>query len=114
MSWIIIHCDAFDGEYDALPLRVKKTLLAHQQILSEFGPKLGRPYVDTVKGSKHCNMKELRFQCDGQPYRFFFAFDPLRQAVVLVGGDKGNDAKFYERLIPVADFRYAQHLAQHK
>lgn len=75
---------------------------------AEFGPNLGRPTVDTLKGSRHSNMKELRFSWIGQVWRVAFAFDPQRQAILLVGGDKGgaDQRRFYKRLIQVADERY--------
>ena len=87
-------------------------LLAHAKLLAEFGPNLGRPTVDTLKGTSHANMKEMRFNWMRDVWRVAFAFDPKRQAVLLVGGDKsGADQKrFYRRLISVADKRYSQHL----
>ncbi|WP_200832267.1 type II toxin-antitoxin system RelE/ParE family toxin [Cognatazoarcus halotolerans] len=88
-------------------------LLAHAKLLVEFGPNLGRPTVDTLKGSRHANMKELRFAWQGGVWRVAFAFDPQRQAILLVGGDKGgaDQRRFYRRLIAVADDRYDDHLA---
>ena len=87
-------------------------LLAHARLLAEFGPNLGRHTVDTLKGSRHANMKELRFSWTGEIWRVAFAFDPLRQAVMLVGGDKGgaDQRRFYKRLIQLADDRYSDHL----
>jgi hypothetical protein len=79
----------------------------------EFGPNLGRPTVDTLKSSTHANMKELRFDWEGEAWRVAFAFDPMRRAVLLVGGDKaGVDKKrFYKRLVAAADERFDRHLA---
>jgi hypothetical protein len=73
---------------------------------------LGRPHVDTLKGSKHANMKELRFEADGGVWRVAFAFDPKRRAVILVAGDKVGvaQARFYKALIAKADRRFAEHL----
>lgn len=87
-------------------------LLAHAILLAEFGPDLGRPTVDRLKGSRHANMKELRFSWKGEVWRIAFAFDPRRQAVLLTGGDKGgvDQRRFYRRLISVADERYEDHL----
>lgn len=86
--------------------------MAHARLLAEFGPNLGRPTVDTLKGSRHTHMKELRFSRNGQVWREAFAFDPQRQAILLVGGDKGgaDQRRFYKRLINVADERYDEHL----
>ncbi len=88
-------------------------LLAHAKLLAAFRPHLGRPTVDTLKGSRHTNMKELRFSWSGQVWRVAFAFDPQRQAIVLVGGDKGgaDQRRFYKRLLTVADARYDDHLS---
>jgi hypothetical protein len=78
--------------------------------LEEGGPALGRPAVDTIKGSRHKNMKELRSR--GGHLRVLFAFDPRRQAILLVGGDKSDDWEgWYRDAIPVADRRYGEHLA---
>ncbi|GAB4523767.1 MAG: type II toxin-antitoxin system RelE/ParE family toxin [Amphiplicatus sp.] len=89
-------------------------MLAHAELLKRFGPETGRPWVDTLKGSKHANMKELRFDADGGVWRVAFAFDPTRQAVLLVAGDKsgGGERKFYKRLIRIADERFDAHVAQ--
>lgn len=88
-------------------------LLAHAVLLREFGPGLGRPSVDTLNGSKHANMKELRFGWGREVWRVAFAFDPKRQAVLLVARDKGGagQKRFYKRLIDVADSRFDAHLA---
>ena len=82
------------------------------EILEAIGPQLGRPQVDTLKGSKFGNMKELRFTADEGVWRVAFAFDPERTAILLVGGDKKgkNQKKFYEKLMKTADKRYQQHL----
>ena len=108
----IDHNCAFDAEFSSLKEDLQDELLAHARLLAEFGPNLGRPTVDTLKGSRHTNMKELRFSCNGQVWRVAFAFDPQRQAILLVGGDKGgaDQRRFYKRLINVADDRYDEHL----
>lgn len=82
------------------------------ELLARFGPQLGRPRVDTLKGSKHANMKELRFDADNGVWRVAFAFDPLRRAVLLVAGDKsgGSEKKFYRALIRKADERFDGHV----
>lgn len=80
--------------------------------LRQFGPALGRPEVDTLKNSRHANMKELRFKADGGVWRVAFAFDPVRNAILLVAGDKsgGSEKTFYRRIIEKADRRYREHL----
>jgi hypothetical protein len=112
MSWIVLFHDAFDAEFQAFESGLQDELLAHAKLLAEFGPNLGRPTVDGLKGAKHANMKELRFAWRGGVWRFAFAFDPKRQAILLVGGDKGgaDQRRFYTRLVMVADARFDEHL----
>lgn len=112
MTWTVLFHNAFDAEFEALVNELQDELLAHAKLLAEFGPNLGRPTVDTLKGSQHANMKELRFSWNAQVWRVAFAFDPQRQAILLVGGDKGgaDQRRFYKRLLTVADERYDEHL----
>jgi hypothetical protein len=87
--------------------------LAHDvRMLAMQGPFLARPHADTVRGSRFSNMKELRTMHAGRQYRTFFAFDPRRCGVVLVGGDKSGDERFYRRMIDDADMLFARHLAR--
>jgi len=104
------HSDFMD-EYQGLPKEVQDELLAHVEVLEIIGPQMNRPPVDTLKGSKYKNMKELRFDTCGGTWRFAFAFDPNRQAVVLCGGDKSgiSERRFYKRLIAKADSRFDAH-----
>jgi hypothetical protein len=76
MTWTVLFHDAFDAEFEAFVDELQDELLAHAKLLAEFGPNLGRPTVDTLKGSQHANMKELRFSWNGQVWRVAFAFDP--------------------------------------
>ena len=85
-------------------------VLADLLNLQHYGPRLPRPYADTVKGSRYKHMKELRIQYAGRPIRAFFAFDPVRQAIVLCAGDKSNDKTFYEKMIRIADAEFSLHL----
>lgn len=112
MTWTVLFHDAFDEEFSTLSDGLQDELLAHAKLLAEFGPNLGRPTVDTLKGSRHPNMKELRFSWKGQLWRVAFAFDPLRQAILLVAGNKSgaDQRRFYKRLIRIADERYDEHL----
>lgn len=86
--------------------------MAHAGLLEQFGPSLGRPRVDTLKGSRHTNMKEIRFDADNGVWRFAFAFDPSREAIILVGGDKSGsgEKRFYRQLIQKADDRFDEHI----
>jgi hypothetical protein len=113
MTWIVLLHDAFGNEFALMPESLQDELLAHANLLAQFGPNLGRPTIDTLKASRHTNMKELRFTWSSEVWRVAFAFDPQRQAILLVGGDKGgaDQRRFYKRLIAVADDRYDEHLA---
>ncbi len=108
MAWKIELHPAFRDEVKDLPVRVRRSLGETLVALEFEGPDLGRPYVDTLYGSRHANMKELRFSADGGVWRFAFAFDPAQRAVVLVGGDKQgvNQKKFYNWLLGIADQRF--------
>lgn len=113
MVWTVILHDEFDPEFVALDEAVQDELLAMLNLLKETGPQLGRPHADTLSGSRHANMKELRFTAANGVWRVAFAFDPQRKAIVLVAGDKSGVAqkRFYKALIAKADRRYDNHLA---
>lgn len=109
--WLIQTTDIFDVWFDALDDIDKANVLASMIVLREKGPMLSRPYADTVNGSCHSNMKELRIQSKGDPIRAFFAFDPKRRGILLCAGNKtGNDKRFYEEMIPIADREFTAHL----
>jgi hypothetical protein len=114
MKWAVALADEFKPEFDALGQDVRREVLALARVLQEFGPQLGRPRVDTLNGSRHANMKELRFGASGGEWRLAFAFDPKRRAILLVAGDKsgGTQKRFYRELIRKADERFDAHLAR--
>jgi hypothetical protein len=114
MKWQVTFHPIFEAEFDDLPQAVQDELLAKALLLETLGPQLGRPSVDTLKGSRHQNLKELRFQSDQGVWRVAFAFDPARQAILLVAGDKSGvgQRQFYRSLIDRADERFDQHLQQ--
>lgn len=116
MSWTVAFADEFEAEFDDLPEAAQDALLARALLLERMGPSLRRPHADTLSGSKHANMKELRFNAADGAWRVAFAFDPDRQAILLVGGDKsgGGEARFYRGLIARADERFDRHLAKRK
>lgn len=97
-------------EMNHLAEQERREILAYAALLRTNGPQLGRPYADTVNGSEYKNMKELRVQIDGNPWRVLFAFDPRRCAILLVGGNKGGDKRWYKTHIPIADQRFKRHL----
>src|ERR1700693_4127494 len=116
MIWNVDLADELEAEWDELPRDVQDEILAHGKLLEQFGPQLGRPRVDTLKGSRHANMKELRFDAADGVWRVAFAFDPKRNAVLLIAGDKsgGGEKRFYRQLIAKADERFDEHLSRTK
>ena len=114
MRWAVELADEFKPEFDALDQDVRREVLALSRVLQEFGPQLGRPRIDTLKGSRHANMKELRFSAADGEWRVAFAFDPKRRAILLVAGDKsgGSEKRFYREVIRKADERFDAHLAR--
>ena len=112
MAWEVRLDEDFAAWLDELAEGERTEILAHARLLQERGPQLGRPYVDTVKGSDYSNMKELRVQIAGDPWRILFAFDPRRAAILLVGGNKAGEKRWYETQIPIADERFRRHLAR--
>jgi hypothetical protein len=112
VAWVVEIGDEFKPEFDALHWAVREEILALSRLLQEFGPQLKRPHVDTLNGSRHTNMKELRFDVANGEWRVAFAFDPKRTAILLVAGDKsgGSEKRFYRQLIRKADERFDAHL----
>ena len=110
--WKVEYTDEFGKWWQTLTEKERTDLTATIELLEEFGPRLARPHADTVKGSKHANMKELRTQSGGMPLRTFYALDPRRCAILLIGGDKTGDNRFYEKMIPLADRLYDDHLKE--
>ncbi|CAI0824369.1 TPA: type II toxin-antitoxin system RelE/ParE family toxin [Serratia fonticola] len=109
--WEIKTTDTFDEWFSRLEDTDRASVLASLIVLREKGPQLPRPYADTVKGSRYSNMKELRVQNRGIPIRAFFAFDPRRRGILLCAGSKaGNEKRFYEVMIPIADREFTQFL----
>lgn len=109
-TWQVEYTDEFGEWWEALSPAEQASLEAGIRLLEQFGPHLSRPYADTLKGSRHANMKELRTSSRGRPLRTLFAFDPRRCAILLIGGDKTGDERFYERMIPLADRLYDAYL----
>ena len=106
MTWDVEHTDWFvtlaEVEQDSIDFTV--------DLLIDQGPKLGFPHSFGINGSRHTHMRELRLQSEGRPVRIFYAFDPRRSAILLIGGDKTGDKRFYDRMIPAADTLYDVHL----
>jgi len=113
MPWIVELYSDFESEFAKLADAVQDELLAMAGLLEIYGPQLGRPHADTLSGSRHANMKELRFAAADGVWRVAFAFDPERKAMILIAGDKsgGSQKRFYKNLIRKADERFDDHLA---
>ena len=112
MAWIVEYTDEFKEWWQEVAEDEQENLTAGVELLMERGPHLGYPYSSAVNGSRHGHMRELRVQSRGRPLRVFYAFDPLRSAILLIGGDKTGDAQFYERYLPIADRLYDEHIAE--
>jgi hypothetical protein len=93
VAWEVVLHEQFEPEFDALPEQVQDEPIAHAKLLGQFGPQLVRPRVDTLKGSRHANMKELRFDAADGIWRFAFAFDPKRKAIVCAAGTSPASVK---------------------
>jgi hypothetical protein len=109
-EWTIIYRPRYRIWFKKCGESLQNEILAHLEVLKIMGPNLGRPRVDHIKGSKHQNMKELRIQYKGDPVRILFAFDPVRQAVLCLGGVKTGDKDWYRRNLPLADREFTSHL----
>lgn len=112
MRWVVSYHDDFYPELMRQSEAVQDEVLALAQLLAIRGPQLGRPHCDTLEGSRYPNMKELRFSLPDGVWRVAFAFDPTRQAILLVGASKSgvSQRRFYKDLIRTADARFAEHL----
>jgi hypothetical protein len=111
VPWEVEYTDQFGAWWDRLSKEDQERVAAAVEVLEEIGPPLGRPWVDTIHGSRHANMKELRPR--GGHIRVLFTFDPRRMAILLLGGDKrGRWSTWYQQAIAAADRLYDEHLAE--
>jgi hypothetical protein len=108
--WEVEYTNEFKDWLDSLERKQQKQVATIVGLLQERGVNLPFPYSSGVSGSKFAHMRELRVQSQGNPIRIFYAFDPKRSAILLIGGDKTGDRRFYERLVRVADKLYEEHL----
>jgi hypothetical protein len=110
-QWAVEFHEEFLPEFRQYSEVFRRQVYSLIEMLRAFGPQLGRPQVDTLKGSKHSNMKELRFDADDGAWRIAFSFDSKRSAILLVGGDKSgvSQDRFYRNLIEIADRRFDRH-----
>lgn len=114
ITWSIEASDEFAIWYEGLSEDETDSVNFSVEILRRIGPLLGRPHVDTLKGSRIPNLKELRVQHDGRPLRILFAFDPRRVGYLILGGDKTGKNDWYDKFIPLAEAIYEQHLRELK
>lgn len=112
MPWEVEVSDEFAEWYASLDEPESQSIDSAVDKIVEYGPLLARPYADTLKGSRYPNLKELRAQHEGRPYRILFAFDPRRNAYLILGGDKTGDNNWYVDAIRRAEAIYAQHLIE--
>jgi hypothetical protein len=109
--WEVVFDRAFKAEFNTLEQEIQDAVLKYARLLEIGGPQLGRPYADTLKGSKHKNMKELRPTVNKVEWRVAYAFDPQRKGVLLAGVAKNADKRAYRKLIAMADKRFSLWLA---
>jgi hypothetical protein len=109
--WEVEYTDEFGEWWQGLTEAEQESVNAHVRLLQERGPQLGHPHSSGIARSKHRHMRELRIQHRGRPYRVLYAFDPRRTAILLIGGDKTGDDRWYEEYVPLADRLYDEHLA---
>jgi len=109
MGWDVELDEDFAIWLAGLDIDLRNEIISHANLLRERGPQLGRPYVDTLKASAFPNLKELRVQFRGAPWRILFAFDPNRAAILLVGGNKRGDKRWYKDHVTIAEERFRRH-----
>jgi len=110
MPWEVEYTDEFEEWWNTLDEEEQVDVDAAVGLLEEKGPRLQYPYSSDIKGSKYGSMRELRIQHKGEPYRIFYAFDPRRKAILLIGGKKSGDDRWYEKYVPLADKIFEEHL----
>ncbi|MGH6925982.1 MAG: type II toxin-antitoxin system RelE/ParE family toxin [Propylenella sp.] len=110
MSWIVEYTDEFEGWWSELAEGQQEDVAAGVELLTTLGPRLPFPHSSGIANSRHSHMRELRVQSGGKPLRVFYAFDPRRIVILLIGGDKTGDDRFYDKYVPRADDLYDIHL----
>jgi hypothetical protein len=109
-TWDVEYTDNFEGWWNGITAEEQESVTFVVEMLIERGPQLDHPYSSSINGSKHDHMRELRIQHQGEPYRVLYAFDPRRNAILLLGGCKTGDKRWYIKNIPIADRLYDEHL----
>jgi len=112
MTWEVEYTDEFGEWWDGLSEAEQESVDASVRLLEARGPHLGYPHSSGIALSRHQHMRELRVQHKGRPYRVLYAFDPRRTAILLIGGDKTGNDRWYQEYVPRADRLYDEHLAE--
>jgi hypothetical protein len=112
MIWEVEYTDEFEKWWVALNEHEQTSVAVTVGLLENMGPALPFPYSSDVKSSRHGQMRELRSQCEGRPLRTLYAFDPRRVVILLIGGDKTGNDRWYESFVPIADRLYDEHLKE--
>jgi hypothetical protein len=110
-QWEVEYTDEFGAWWEGLTETQQESVFASVGLLRVLGPRLGHPHSSGIASSRHARMRELRIQHRGRPLRVLYAFDPRRTAILLIGGDKTGNDRWYEVFVPLADRLYDQHLA---
>lgn len=110
MEWEVEFTDEFKQWWLQLSERQQDDVAKGVELLSRQGPRLRFPYSSQIRASRHGRMRELRVQSGGRPFRVFYAFDPRRTSILLIGGDKTGNERFYEEYVPIADALFDEYL----
>ncbi len=110
--WEVEYTNEFGKWWVTLAEAAQIDVTASVELIEQLGPNLRFPHSSGINGSKHEHMRELRIQHKGQPYRILYAFDPKRVAILLIGGNKIGDERWYKKFIPIADVLYDEHLQE--
>jgi len=112
MAYEVEFTDEFGEWWDGLSVEEQDSVAVSVGLLEALGPRLGSPHSSAIRGSRHGHMRELRIQHAGRPYRVLYAFDPRRIAILLIGGDKTGDDRWYAWMVPIADDLYDEHVRE--
>lgn len=112
MTWEVEYTNEFGKFWDNLTTNEQESVDAVVRLLEAEGPRLGFPYSSKITSAKVSHLRELRIQHTGKPYRILYAFDPRRIAILLIGGSKTGDKRWYEKFVPQAERLYAEHLVE--
>ena len=110
--WEVEYTDEFEEWWETLGEAEQDAVTFSVRLLRSEGPALKFPHSSRIEQSKHKAMRELRSQCKGRPIRTFYAFDPRRTAILLIGGEKTGNDRFYDSMVPIADKIYDNYLEE--